>query len=232
MRTGIQTLRSGGRWRRQSAGVALPVALASALVVSSTLLAGPIGRLAADGRTSPVASLYPAPVQCEAGLLGDVTGDDLVDLGDAQQILRAAVGLSVTPTVEGRLASHGDVTGDDLLDLGDAQQVLRFAVALSVSFPIGEPLCSGGDVVVRNQTSGPLPGSPYTVSLDGGTPVDMPAGTPSEPGFAPAFTGVPDGEHSVTLGNVPGSCAVVGGLTQNFTLGPDGVLVNFAINCS
>lgn len=170
---------------------------------------------------------------CDGGLLGDVTADGAVTLGDAQQILRGALGLSVNSSVEGRLLTHGDVDDNGSVTLSDAQQVLRYVIlgASSVSYPIGQNICGSGDVVVRNQTQGTLPPNPYTLSLDGGTAINLPPGSPTDPGYA-TFSGVSQGEHTVTIGNLQG-CAPTGGapVSQTFTLGTSGILVNFAITC-
>lgn len=62
------------------------------------------------------------------GKWGDVTGDALVNIVDAQQVARHAVGLAVgDPT---RIAATGDVTADGSVNIVDAQQIARFAVSL------------------------------------------------------------------------------------------------------
>jgi uncharacterized membrane protein YhdT len=70
------------------------------------------------------------------GLLGDVTGDNTVNVLDAQQIARWAIGLTVgSPN---RISSHGDVNGDGQVNIVDAQQIARWAVGLSVAYAIGD----------------------------------------------------------------------------------------------
>ncbi len=66
-----------------------------------------------------------------AGLYGDVTGDEVVNIIDAQQIARYSIGLP-TPGVSdpSRFATHGDVTGDGAANVIDAQQIARFSVGL------------------------------------------------------------------------------------------------------
>ena len=65
------------------------------------------------------------------GLSGDVTGDEVVNIIDAQQIARHSIGLP-TPGVNdaSRFVTHGDVTGDGTTNIIDAQQIARFTVGL------------------------------------------------------------------------------------------------------
>lgn len=71
------------------------------------------------------------------GRLGDVTGDSVVNIIDAQQIARYAVGLPVAnPSA---LSAMGDVTGDNSVDILDAQQIARNSIGLPVSATIGVP---------------------------------------------------------------------------------------------
>jgi hypothetical protein len=79
------------------------------------------------------------------GLLGDVNGDDVVNIIDAQQIARFSVGLPVTDPE--RVLSHGDVNEDGVINIIDAQQVARYSVGLPTpNAPnIGEPV--GGECV-------------------------------------------------------------------------------------
>lgn len=77
------------------------------------------------------------------GLLGDVTGDGVVNIIDAQQVARASVGLAVSPAVQERLLDFGDVTGDGTVNIIDAQQIARFSVGLEVEFQIGVAISGG-----------------------------------------------------------------------------------------
>lgn len=63
------------------------------------------------------------------GKWGDVNGDSLVNILDAQQIARFAVGMPVAD--QNTFQSTGDVTGDNAINVIDAQQVARFAIGLS-----------------------------------------------------------------------------------------------------
>ena len=72
------------------------------------------------------------------GLVGDVTGGDLVDVIDAQQIARWVVALAVS--LSNRMRSHGDVNGDGQTNIVDAQQIARWAVELPVDYTIGDAI--------------------------------------------------------------------------------------------
>ena len=63
------------------------------------------------------------------GKWGDVNGDSLVNILDAQQIARFTVGMAVADL--NTFQSTGDVTGDNAINVIDAQQVARFAIGLS-----------------------------------------------------------------------------------------------------
>src|SRR3989344_2785286 len=66
-------------------------------------------------------------VQSAGVVVGDITGDNVADTGDAIQILRYAVGLRSFTDAE---LSSADVTCDGSVDTGDAIQILRFTVGL------------------------------------------------------------------------------------------------------
>jgi hypothetical protein len=73
-----------------------------------------------------------------AGKWGDVNDDNAVNIIDAQQVARSAVGLSVAnPTA---VAARGDVTADASVNIIDAQQIARFAVGLSASARVNTAL--------------------------------------------------------------------------------------------
>jgi hypothetical protein len=80
------------------------------------------------------------------GLLGDVNGDDVVNIIDAQQIARFSVGLPVTDPE--RVLSHGDVNEDGVINIIDAQQVARYSVGLPTdgSPNLGLPIPGGCDI--------------------------------------------------------------------------------------
>jgi hypothetical protein len=63
------------------------------------------------------------------GVLGDANGDGVVNIIDAQQVLRFSAGLSVANRTA--LSAFGDVTGDGLVNVVDAQQIARYVVGLS-----------------------------------------------------------------------------------------------------
>ena len=60
---------------------------------------------------------------------GDVSGDNVVNIIDAQQIARFAIGLPPPPHPV-RVARLGDVTADGVVNIIDAQQIARFSVGL------------------------------------------------------------------------------------------------------
>jgi len=79
----------------------------------------------------------PLDVCIGQGLWGDVTGDNAVNIIDAQQIARYSVGLSVlNPTV---LTTVGDVNADNSVNIIDAQQLARFSVGLSSAARVNTP---------------------------------------------------------------------------------------------
>ena len=80
------------------------------------------------------------------GLWGDVTGDGVTNIIDAQQIARFSVGLAVSDPQ--RMADAGDVTDDGTVNIIDAQQVARFSVGLPAAPRTGQPkpvMCSVSD---------------------------------------------------------------------------------------
>lgn len=85
-------------------------------------------------------------VTVEVDILGDVNDDQLVDSGDAIQVLRHSAG--VESLVEPYIA-QADVNADQSVDSGDAVLILRKAVGLIETFP-GEaatkPILFAGDL--------------------------------------------------------------------------------------
>ena len=71
------------------------------------------------------------------GLVGDVNGDNLVDILDAQLIARYAVGLTVS--APDAVVRAGDVTNDGVIDIVDAQQIARYVIGLTAAPRIGQP---------------------------------------------------------------------------------------------
>jgi hypothetical protein len=63
-----------------------------------------------------------------AGCWGDVNSDAKVDIADAHQIARFAIGMRVLDTTA--ITARGDVTGDGAVNVTDAQQVARHSVGL------------------------------------------------------------------------------------------------------
>lgn len=68
----------------------------------------------------------------EPFLLGDVSGNNTIDVGDAILILRHIVGLQ---TLESCALSRAMVSGEDVLTVQDAILILRFIVGVITEFP-------------------------------------------------------------------------------------------------
>jgi hypothetical protein len=64
-----------------------------------------------------------------SGILGDVNGDEAVNIVDAQQVARYAIGLP-TPGAP-YMEDVGDVTEDGTINIIDAQQIARYAIGLT-----------------------------------------------------------------------------------------------------
>ncbi|MBR6779565.1 MAG: hypothetical protein IKM24_00915, partial [Clostridia bacterium] len=60
-------------------------------------------------------------------VLGDINGDDKVEVADARLALRAAVALEVLDEVQQKA---GDVDKNDKVEVSDARLILRYAVGL------------------------------------------------------------------------------------------------------
>lgn len=118
------------RMRGQAIGGNTPIAVA---VLSAATEAGQslLGNIASA----------PAHAVCigaiTGGLVGDVNGDNLVDILDAQLIARFAVGLTVSGP--DAIVRAGDVTNDGVIDIVDAQQIARFIIGLTAAPRIGQP---------------------------------------------------------------------------------------------
>ena len=62
---------------------------------------------------------------------GDLTGDGLINAGDAVLVLRYVADLT---TLTSQQVQAGDVTGDGTINAGDAVMILRFAAGLIDEF--------------------------------------------------------------------------------------------------
>jgi len=101
------------------------------------------------------------------GLLGDVTGGDLADVIDTQQIARWLVGLEVEYAK--KMISHGDVTNDGQTNIVDAQQIARYAVQLPVDYYIGDTIsldCAEALSVKTTKVPDAGVGAEYNVELE------------------------------------------------------------------
>lgn len=70
----------------------------------------------------------------EEGLLGDVDGNGIVNVIDAQTTLRSSVGMITFSDSQKKLA---DVDGNEVVNVVDAQWILRYSVGLVTEFPRG-----------------------------------------------------------------------------------------------
>lgn len=110
------------------------------------------------------------------GKWGDATGDDAVNIIDAQQIARFTVALAVANS--SALGALGDVNADNTVNIVDAQQVARFSVALAAAARLG--------------TNGPFP--PAVVSM-----AVTPVGPTVSIGQTGHFSATPMGAGSLPL---------------------------------
>lgn len=77
----------------------------------------------------------------EAGILGDVNGDGVVNSTDALIILSCAVGYD---TAQFCPMDCGDVNNDGMINSTDSLIIVSYAVGYEVPFPVGEPGCPSG----------------------------------------------------------------------------------------
>ena len=74
----------------------------------------------------------PDEPEIPAGVLGDVSGDGILDSFDATLILQYDVGMISEETIQLHLA---DVSGDGIVDSFDATLILQFDVGMITSLP-------------------------------------------------------------------------------------------------
>ena len=145
---------------------------ASAGTGGTRLQLSPIAATDASG-TDLLASTLPRNLDvcvAPAGIWGDVNGDSLVNIIDAQQIARFSVGLGVLNAAA--LGATGDVTGDGVVNIIDAQQVARFTVGLAAVQRVNVPLFVPSPVAL-------LSISPSLTSITAGVSVQF-TGTPTD----------------------------------------------------
>jgi hypothetical protein len=132
-----------------------------------------------------------------AGILGDVTGDETVNIVDAQQVARYAIGLPTpgAPFME----DVGDVTEDGNINIIDAQQIARYSIGLPAPGAprIGEALpgCPGDPCSGNGTISGFWEGSGtdgFTLFIDLAPIEEAPDGGLSGSGFIWIDGGDPD----------------------------------------
>ncbi len=95
-----------------------------------------------------------------SGNWGEVNGDGIVNIIDAQQIARFSVGLSVLNSAV--LTVRGDVNADGALNIIDAQQIARFSVDLGAAARINTPLAA--PAAVASVATSPSGGQIVTVA--------------------------------------------------------------------
>lgn len=115
-------------------------------VAASETAQGVLDQLAVRGLEVCVAVL---------GRWGDVNGDTIVNVLDAQQVARHSVGLSVSNPAA--LAERGDVTADALVNVVDAQQIARFGVGLAAAARVNQSTFAPPTVGRLAVTPSPLP---------------------------------------------------------------------------
>ncbi|MBU6367598.1 MAG: BspA family leucine-rich repeat surface protein [Gemmatimonadetes bacterium] len=146
------------------------------------------------------------------GRWGDVNGDTLVNVLDAQQVARHSVGLTVSNPVA--LGERGDVTADGAINVLDAQQIARFSVGLSATGRVNQSAFTPPVVAAMSVTPSPLPMlavgravalSPVLSDATGGevtgcVPVTYSSGVPlvASVGGAGVVTGVAPGTATIT----------------------------------
>ncbi len=94
------------------------------------------------------------------GLFGDVSGDGVVNIIDAQQVARFSIGLPPPPDPE-RTVLLGDVTEDGAVNIIDAQQIARFSVGLPTT---GAPRI-GETLAVCPEPPPPPPPTQYDIEV-------------------------------------------------------------------
>lgn len=74
----------------------------------------------------------------ETYLLGDISGDGIIDAVDATIILRSAA--HITVSFDESRKSLGDIDGDGEISAVDATFIQRYDIHMNVPYPIGEPI--------------------------------------------------------------------------------------------
>ncbi len=113
------------------------VTIATAYFTASSTLAGTRLHLDVSEAANLMGALLTTPTNARGldvcvsplGMWGDVNGDATVNILDAQQIARAAVGLSVAN--QEAYDAAGDLNADGAVNVIDAQQAARFSIGLS-----------------------------------------------------------------------------------------------------
>lgn len=81
------------------------------------------------------------------GMLGDVSGDNIVNSTDALIILTYDAGSPIPPAFLARItAGFGNVNSDNFTNSTDALIILTYDAGVQVPFPIGDPMCPPGNL--------------------------------------------------------------------------------------
>src|SRR5207302_7215569 len=191
-------------------------------------------RLAFTGQphTATVDSVLRPPVQVTAlDTLGNVATSVAADVTVALAANASGGALGGTPTAR---ATSGVATFADL-SVNRAGKGYRLtassgqlAGATSDPFDITAGPPTTGDLTVNATTTGDdQPGS-YTVTVDGGSNRTIAAN-----GAGTTYSGLPAGDHTVVLADVPANCTVSGGASKTVTVPAGGAATAaFTINCT
>lgn len=182
--------------------------------------------------TFPIGEPLPA---CEGiRVTTATTGEDLDDGYEVlvDGLLEGTIGVNGAldvPDAEpgGHTVTLQDLASNCAITNGDATRSVT-VVEGEAAFVEYEVECTatgqGGTLRVENTTTGTAPTGPYPVSLDGGTPRDMPVDG------SVTFEGISVGSHTVTIGNL-GSCTADGGATKTVEVESGLNILHFLVDC-
>src|SRR5207302_184630 len=191
-------------------------------------------RLAFTGQphTATVDSVLRPPVQVTAlDTLGNVATSVAADVTVALAANASGGALGGTPTAR---ATSGVATFADL-SVNRAGKGYRLtassgqlAGATSDSFDITAAPPTTGDLTVNATTTGDNQPGSYTVKVDGALSRTIAAN-----GAGTTYSGLPAGDHTVALTDVPANCTVSGGASQTVTVPAGGAATAaFTITCT
>ena len=186
----------------------------------------------AQPHTATVDSVLKPPVQVTAlDTLGNVATSFAADVTVALAANASGGALGGTPTAR---ATSGVATFADL-SVNRAGKGYRLtassgqlAGATSDSFDITAAPPTTGDLTVNATTTGDNQPGSYTVKVDGALSRTIAAN-----GAGTTYSGLPAGDHTVALTDVPANCTVSGGASQTVTVPAGGAATAaFTISCA